>query len=272
MAERLTTLAAVKEWLGIKADQDAVDRGLIRVIKAVSQFMLTTYLNRPGFSPVTYTENFRGNGKDTMLLRNWPVLSVASVGIGSSSIAASVPGTAGNPGAGWRLGDERNAPQSLELFGHSFYYRMPSQVVYRAGYEGSERVEVELNDEGGVVPVAPSEYGQWVSDLGVRAVDGDVFVKVDADPELNEYSVDEWGVYTFSTLNASEDVIIEYGYAPWDVAFAVTEVIGEWYKRKERIGILSKTLGGQETITFSDRDISGPAAAALQGYRNVIPV
>jgi hypothetical protein len=49
--------------------------------------------------------------------------------------------------------------------------------------------------------------------------------------------------------------VITYDYVPFDVSFAVTELIGEWYKRKDRIGILSKTLGGQETVTFSQKDM-----------------
>ena len=50
------------------------------------------------------------------------------------------------------------------------------------------------------------------------------------------------------------------------------EIVGLWFKRRDRIGILSKTLGGQETITYSQEDMSGSARAMLQPFKNVAPI
>lgn len=275
LTERLTTLGAVKDWLGIKPEQTQSDAGLIRVINAASQFILG-YLNRDGFSPRVYTENFRGNGKAQMLLRNWPVRSVTSVGVGSTSIPASTSFNVATPANGWLLSEPRQAPQSLELFGYHFYYRMPGQIVYEAGYANSETTTISKHEEGDpatdvIDPWTPTQ-AQWVANRSVT-IDGTEATQITTGtPAAGEYLIDEWGVYTFSLADVGKVADVDYGYVPWDVAFAVTEIIGYWYRRKENIGVLSKTLGGQETVTFTQNDISDIAATSLQPYRNVVPV
>lgn len=71
-------------------------------------------------------------------------------------------------------------------------------------------------------------------------------------------------------------VVISYtaGYvtAPADVQQACTELVGEAYKRRERIGQTSKTLGGQETVAFSQKDMNEAVRTALASYRNTVPV
>lgn len=268
MTERLTTLAIVKDWLGI--DTTDSDAELIRIIDAASQFALN-YLNRDSLVAQDYTQNFRGNGKDTMLLRNWPVLSVASVGINGSSIVAGTRGNAGMPSTGFFLSDERSAPQSVDLFGYSFWYRAPCQVIYRAGYETSQTFL--LTDDVSPITITPTAGGQWIADEGVT-LDGVDAIKVSSDPGLGEYTVDEWGTYGFNIGDAGKTAVITYAYAPWDIAQGVVEIIGEWFKRKDRIGVLSKSLSGGvgESVTFLQSDMNDAVRASLQPYRNVIPV
>lgn len=272
MTERLTTLAIVKDWLGI--DTTDSDSELIRIIDAASQFALN-YLNRDSLAAADYTQNFKGNGKDTMLLRNWPVLSVASVGINGSAIVAGTRGNAGMPSTGFFLSDERSAPQSVDLFGYNFWYRAPCQVVYRAGYEVSQTTVLAKTgtapDE--VVQFTPTAGGQWIKDVGVT-IDGVPAIKADADPATGEYSVAEWGTYTFALADDTKTAVITYAYAPWDIAQGVVEIIGEWFKRKDRIGVLSKSLSGGvgESVTFLQSDMNDAVRASLQPYRNVIPV
>lgn len=52
---------------------------------------------------------------------------------------------------------------------------------------------------------------------------------------------------------------------------AATELVGEAFKRKDRIGQVSKTLGGQETVSFSQKDMGATTATALQQYRRIVP-
>lgn len=275
MTERLTTLAAVKDWLEIDQSQvSSGDAGLIRVIDAASQFILN-WLSRESFQLRSYTDNFRGNGKTRQILRNWPVVSITSVGTAGNLISASTPGVAGMPGPGYVLSDARNSPQSVELYGgYYFYYNLPSQVVYTAGYQTTQLTTLVkiVDDEGTdtIQPFSPNQLGQWTLNVSVT-LNGAPAVLVTEDPTAGQYTVDEWGTYGFAVVDEGKEAAITYCYAPWDISFAATQLVGEWYKSKERIGLLSKTLGGQETITFSVKDMSDMIRSQLQPYQDVLP-
>lgn len=266
MTERLTTLAQVKDYLGITDGNS--DGFLDRLILSASQFVLT-WIDRDSFGLLQYTQNFRGNGKSSVLLRAWPAVSVASVGVAGSAIAASTIGNYGNPGSGYVLSDVRFGPQSLDLYGYSFWQGAPSQVIYTAGFRTSQTSNIPADP--GPFTITPAEGGQWIGDIGVTIAGTDA-IKVDANPNTGEYTVDVSGVYTFAAADAGKEAVMTYDYVPFDVSFAVTELIGEWYKRKDRIGILSKTLGGQETVTFSQKDMSDSIRSTLQPYANVVPM
>lgn len=272
MTERLTTLAIVKEWLGI--DHANSDASLIRIINAASQFTLN-YLNRDSLAAQQFTQNFRGNGKDTMLLRNWPVISVSSVGVNGSLVTGSTRGVGGLPSTGWILSDARSGPQSLDLYGSFFFYRAPCQVIYRAGYETSQTTVLELSGESPdeVVIFTPTAEGQWIRNELVT-LDGVTATLVNAAPAVGEYTVSEWGLYTFNNADAGKTAVITYAYAPWDISQGVVEIIGEWFKRKDRIGVLSKSLSGGvgESVTFLNSDMNDSVRATMQFYRNVVPV
>lgn len=63
-----------------------------------------------------------------------------------------------------------------------------------------------------------------------------------------------------------------YATAPLDITQACIELVGEAFRRRERIGQNSKTLGGQETVAFSTKDMSDPTRTMLNSYRAVAPV
>ncbi len=267
--ERLTTLEAVKEWLGITTDGS--DAQLIRVIDAASQFALN-YMGRDSLKSSTYTQNFKGNGKSSMLLRNWPVTSVSSVGIAGSLVTASQLGQGGLPGQGFTISDNRAAPQSVDLYGYSFWYNAPCQIIYTAGFETTQSgVIATPSAPETTTTVTPQNSGQWTGDQGV-AIDGVAAMLVDTITSAGQYAVDAWGTYTFSGDDATRAYLISYDFVPWDVAFGATQTIGEWWKRKERIGVLSKVLGGQESITFTMQDLNDAVRSMFQPYRNVVPV
>lgn len=262
MTERLTTLAAVKDWLGITGTES--DALLVMVIDAVSQFVLN-YLNWDSFRRTSYTQNFRGYGKGSYLLRNWPVLSVMSVATGGSIVPASTF-TNGQPSSGWFLGDPHNGPQSLNLLGYVFSPEVISTVTYEAGFETTQTSLIPDTP----YQIAPNNDGVWSEDLGVT-IDGVAATKVASAPVVGEYSVDEWGTYTFAAADKGKTAVISYSFTPASISFAALEIIGEAFRRKDRIGLLSKTLGGQETITFSQADMNSSARTMLQNYRNVVP-
>ena len=62
-----------------------------------------------------------------------------------------------------------------------------------------------------------------------------------------------------------------YDTPPADIAQAAVELVGEAFRRRDRIGISSKTLGGQEVVAFSLKDMNDTAKALLSSYQVLAP-
>src|ERR1700758_5396666 len=75
----LTTLAAVKAWLGLPSSASPNDATLAALITAASR-AIYAWLSRPALLPRAYSETLDGESQRVML-RHWPVLSVASVAV-----------------------------------------------------------------------------------------------------------------------------------------------------------------------------------------------
>lgn len=263
MTERLTTLAAVKQWLNITTDTS--DQLLIQSIDAASQFILD-YLGWDSFQRTAYVQNFRGYGKSDVLLKFWPILSVESVFTHGVAVQPAVV-TNGMPGSGYTVSDRRAGQQFIALYGYSFGNGSPGQVSYEAGFETTQEMVIPADP----FKLTPTNKGTWSNDLGV-IIDGVAGVLVTGTPTTGQYAVDEWGTYLFAAADVGKTVIIDYSYTPAAVSFAAMEIVGLWFKRRDRIGIQSKTLGGQETITYTNEDMNSGARAMLQPFRNVAPI
>jgi hypothetical protein len=266
----LTTLAAVKAWLGLPATAGPNDATLAALVTAASRSIYAA-LSRTGLLPQSYTETLDLETR-RVYLRQWPVLQVSSVlwrGIvippdsnpdPEASIGYALqPGEVAPPGR----------PQAIDLFG-SFYRpgRQSLVVAYRGGYS--------VQGEAQTVPTAaPSQliafapYGPWASDLGVTyGATGAALSPVSLAPGAGQYAVSN-GVYSFSSADAGQLVSISYGYLPQDVVQAATELTAERFRGAERIGLKSKSVGGQETISYDTSAISSPILSILQPYRRV---
>jgi hypothetical protein len=72
-----------------------------------------------------------------------------------------------------------------------------------------------------------------------------------------------------------QNVIVTYtaGYptTPPDVAQAGIELVCQRYRERSRIGEVSKALGGGETVSFSQKDMSEDVKTALLPYRVAAP-
>jgi len=72
-----------------------------------------------------------------------------------------------------------------------------------------------------------------------------------------------------------QNVIVTYtaGYAatPPDIAQACIELVCQRYRERSRIGEVTKSLGGGETVTFSQKDMSDGVKTLLSQYRLVAP-
>ena len=101
------------------------------------------------------------------------------------------------------------------------------------------------------------------------AATGAPLTAVSASPGAGQYVVSA-GTYGFSATDAGQSVSISYGYVPQDIAQAALELAAERFRAAERIGLKSKSIGGQETIAYDTSAMSAPIQAMLQPYKRVI--
>ena len=266
----LTTLSALKAWLGLPSSPGPNDATLSALVTAASRTIYSA-LSRPGLLPQSYTETLDLETR-RIYLRQWPVLQVNSVlwrGIvippdQSADLDASF---------GYALQPDDSAPpgrpQAIDLFGEGYRAGRQSLVVcYRAGYA----VQGEAQTVPSTAPfqlTALAPYGPWASDLGVvYAATGVALSPVAIAPGGGQYAMSA-GVYSFSAADAGQAIAISYGYVPQDVAQAALELAAERFRAAERIGLRSKSVGGQETIAYDTSAISAPILAMLQPYKRV---
>ena len=85
----LTTLAALKAWLGLPASASPNDATLSALITAGSR-AIYALLSRPGLLPRSYSETIDGESR-RLFLRHWPVLQIASVTMDGFAIPPATP-------------------------------------------------------------------------------------------------------------------------------------------------------------------------------------
>ena len=273
-ASDLAVLADVKTWLagssGIGSTDDAL---LARLITDVSG-AIAAYLGRPSLTPRALTERLDGNGKTRLFLSRYPVLQIASLVIDNVAVAAAAPPAAGAPRpCGYLLeiwnGLPPGRPQALDLFDQVFRQGRQNVVVtYSAGYA----VEGEVAS----VPAAPGPYnvavaapfGPWASDAGVVYASGAALAAVTGSPSVGQYYV-SGGVYTFSAADADAGVHISYGFVPAAINNACIEWVAERYRYRTRIGQSAQTVAGQQTASYSLKDIPDFIRTSLDLYRSV---
>ncbi len=266
----LTNLSALKAWLGLPSALGPNDATLTALVTAASRSVYAA-LSRPSLLPRSFAETIDLE-TSRVTLRHWPVLRVASVtwrGIDvppdeNADPEASV-GYVLEPGDDFPPG----RPQALDLFGHRHRPGRQSLLVsYSAGYA--------VQNEAQTVPAAAplqlmafSPYGPWGSDLGVTyTATGVSLTLVSVSPAAGQYAV-SGGTYAFSAADAGQSVSISYGYVPQDIAQATLELAAERFRAAERIGLKSKSIGGQETIAYDMSAMSAPIQAMLQPYMRV---
>ncbi|MGH6889798.1 MAG: phage head-tail connector protein [Rhizomicrobium sp.] len=264
----LCTLADVKAWLGRSdANSDAV---LASLITRTSR-QIQSYLRRGLLLPRSVTELRDGTGGTTLVLRQWPVVSLASLAIGRETILPrAAPGA-----AGWALEPWDGVPpgraQTLSLAGHCFVRRaLNVEIVYRAGYQVTAEAQTVANS--GATVLEP--YGDWASDGGVTYADGTPLVAVTGAPQAGQYQLtpNAPGSYTFNAGDNGAAVRITYGFVPADLADACIELVSERFRYLQRIGERTHSLGGNETVSFDPTRFTPLVVSLLQPYRHVLPI
>jgi hypothetical protein len=262
----LVALSEVKTWLEIDGTQG--DALLALLISQVSRAVLT-YMDRPSILPTTYTDMIDGGNDTSILLRYWPVQSIATCLIDGREIFSAESGSQ----AGYVLDPPDATPpgrmQRLHLRGSLFRRGLQNiSVSYFAGYQiSNEIVNIPISAPYTVSVQAP--YGAFASDSGVIDVKAQALNAVSGVPMSGQYSVSS-GTYTFAAADGGSSANISYGYVPFDIALAAKEWIAERYAYHSRIGQASKSLGGQETVSFIVKDIPDFIARILQPYCRVL--
>lgn len=264
MQNNLTTLANAQTWLGISTTTD--NALLARLIGAASR-AIHTYLQRPNLFQHTINEVYDGSGSRRQYLKQWPVLSISSLSVGSTSISVSPSyGQTGyylDPWDGYPPG----RPQALTLTGHVFWPGHSNVFIsYLTGYVVQNEVQT-IPSSYQITVNAP--YGPWAVDQGVTYANGTAMTPVSGSPTVGQYAV-SGGIYTFAAADSGQGVLISYSFIPSDIEQACIEMVGERYRTKDRIGENSKTLGGQETVSFATDSMNKYVRELLQPFRKVI--
>lgn len=265
----LVRLTAAKAWLGVATSDD--DALLASLISQISRAIYNS-INRSFVLPRDVVESYDGHGRDALQLRNWPVGSIASVTIDGLAVPQA-PGPA--PAAGFVLEASDDEPpgamQQIFLRGGYRFHKGRQNVVvaYRAGYE-------ILGETRSVPLIAPftlsafTPYGVFAVDSGASYASGAGLICVASNPDAGQYTVDENGNYGFSAADASTGVTLSYGYIPADLSQCALEWVAERYRYKDRIGMASKSLGGQETASFRLEAVPPFVAQSLTNFRRII--
>ena len=238
------------------------DAMLGRLISAASTFVQSS-INRT-IRNLAYTDTLNGQNMSVLCFRNYPVTSVASLVIDGVTVPARPPlAPSVSNGAGYTFDATR-----LMLDGYVFTRGYQNVVVaYAAGF----LVANEAQTIPASAPYTRTTSAHWsAGDRGVSYAAGGALTAVSGAPAAGQYSV-AGSVYTFAAADAGKAVLISYGYVPFDLEQAVVDIIGEWFKYRDRIGYTSKSIEGQ-SVTFMNQAMSPRATAILNQYRRVAPI
>lgn len=268
----LTTLAAVKAWLGLPPAANPTGDPILQTLISQASIAILSNISRRVL-PQDYSDRYDGVGWSAtrIMLRQWPVLSVSAVSIGNTAItAAPIPGVGSTYGSGYLLsGSDPYPPGSQQYLDFQGYF-LPAGaqnigVSYRAGYATSEAWSIPGSPYAVTLTQA---MGAWAQDEGVT-ISGVVATKVASGPVAGQYSVSTVGVYTFAAADTGKAAVISYGYVPADLALAAMQWIAFQFRGRDFIGYVSKSLASQETVTFSQKDVPAGVAMMLQQYKRV---
>jgi hypothetical protein len=258
----LTTLAKVKAWLGA-TQSNTQDDQIARLITSASAAALNI-MNRTAIGSALYSERYDGTGSDVLMVRQGPVTAVSSITYDNGTI--TTPAT-GNPPTGGYLIDSTPSVVGRIIITDDIFPRgrQNVSVSYRAGFQVVENA---------VAATSYQTLQTWLSDVSVTYANGTPLTAVAANPAQGQYAVADQttstpGLYTFNAADSGVAIVITYGSPPDDIEQAVIELVGERYRAKDRIGVVSQTLAGQEVTTYSQRDFGPTVMSLLQPFIRV---
>ena len=272
--QALTTLSRLKDWLGVPESQTSADDVYARLIARVSQ-KVYSITSRSTFAPHLVNENHRGDFRTSVMLRDYPVISVASC----STAGVPIPPAANPQTSGFLLDPWDGYPpghaQTLDLFGYDTGYGAQAFLVsYYAGYQITSEAQT-ITSSAPYAAVVDAPFGPWFTDGGViDATTGFAFTKVTGAPAAGQYAIvgTSPGEYAFAVANKGTPILITYGYIPGDVEQAVMELAGDRDSYRRRIGIKERSVGGQGLTAYDDNAPSKTVLDLLQPYKRIATI
>lgn len=263
----LTTPQRVAIWMGTAP---TLPSAILTQLVGSMSALIYNKLNRARTYSQNFTRVFDSVGNMQLVLPDYPVTSITSLQVGQRLIPRSVIPPAGTAApantslmGGYRYipwaGDLPGGPAVIELASGWFYQGAQNlQVAYTAGYL--------ISNEPWTVPATPFQVtvlqpnGICCRDNGVSYASGTPMTPVASAPGVGQYVPPPDatpGLYTFSSADVGAAVLISYSFVPADLEEACCQMVAERYSYRNRIGEISKSLGGQETIRWQ-RGSMGP--------------
>jgi hypothetical protein len=290
----LCNLADVKTWIAGSQSIGTQDDVLIgRLITELSGAAYG-YLARNTIIPRTLVERYDGGQarKNRLILRNYPVLSIASLTCNNQTIPISANPPPSWPPIGAMLelwdGTPPGGIQAIDVYGPWIIGapgfgpgRQNVAITYMAGYQTTDSVEIPSSGPYTLTPLCP--WGPWASDGGVTFADGTALTKVAGTPSTGQYQLTVVSstdsapfsvtvTYIYAAADAGKAILQSYGYVPGAINAAIIEWVTDRYRYKDRVGVSTSSVGGQATTTFDVRNIPVFVQSALAPYRSVAPI
>ena len=258
----LTTLASAKAWLDLSDTDDDV---LVAALVSAASASVLNHLARAMIAAETLTEIYDVTQYDYLLLKEWPVLSVTSVQVGSATITNDAS-AAWPMVSGYLVSGSSRRPQKLSLVGYQFTKgKAQARVTYQAGYQATEAHTVP--SAGSTLTPAST----WIGDGSVSfSSSGAALAATLGAPAQGQYAVTA-GVYSFNSADAGAAITLTFSSPPAPIEQAVWEIVGEAYRRQDRIGLDSKAQQGSGTVRYSALPLNHAAEMLLVPYRRVAP-
>lgn len=230
----LVDLARVKQYLEIAPENTTDDDLLQSLITGASNYWLLRTC-RDSLNAVTdYTETYDGTGGMRLPLRNYPIVSVASVSVGGGAFAGS-DGTT----AGWVIDQSRKALVVVGMTSTYPYYGWPFSGY--ACVSSYERIATQDVDDfiRNMVTVKDTTYILGVNGIG----------------------------FARGIQNIQVAYTAGYPATPLDVTMAVTKQVAITYKRRSWVDQKSIILPqGGGTTTYRDWELPPDIEHVLQLY------
>jgi len=276
----LTTVGILAQWVpNFPNVPPPVAQSLIQSCSVA----IRSYLQRPVLLSRNYSRFFDGTGTGRIVIPEWPVTNIIGVQLGTVSIPSSpIPPKVNNSSFslsawGWRLapwdGTIPGAAQILEFQGGDWWRgKLNLNIQYTAGYAILQE-PAQVPAVGPFTVTVQQPIGICAADNGVSYLNGPLLTPVVATPGAGQYipPVDAFpGVYTFSAADANQQLQVSYSFVPADLTEACNQFVGERYSYRSRVGDRSKSLGGQETMTYR-LGMPEEVLCFLYPYKSVLP-